>query len=1111
MAEMFHLGFQIDTRPLAQTSAEAAKAADALGKLGEAERKRVEEQKKAADASTRLVQQLQAEQRANAELTSKQKALDDALKASRITAEQHAAAVKALQESHAKLLESIRNPVQPVDTLSQKVGQFTGNLRLNQQEMLGLVGALRGQNGLVGGLESASGALARLGGVLGPVGLGLAAATVAGAAAYVGFKRLAEPLAAAQDQMGLFDARMRNALGSAGAATQTMGQLYDSTQRTGLGFRETADAFLRLARNGEALGATRAQLIQLTDVVQKLGAVSGASRGEIGSGMLQLSQALASGRLNGDELRSIMENMPALAKAIADNLGVGIGQLRQMGAAGELSGEKVFQALLRASSKANEEFSKLPDTVERANQRSADAWDKLLATLGQKWNASGFVVGVTDFFTKLVNKANEALKPDSIGAQIAAVQAERDAFANLPGREGTLRRESLDKRLERLRQRAQEEMRKVSEANEAEEKRLGFAPFKRGVELGGNEYDDFEKKLKKTRDDAQQLQDTIGAIEIRLRTGLADPSERTLLAALRRQAANAKAELEGLAGVLERAKRDLNDARVAQLLGGGGGGTAIVTQAQKQAEQARTKGGGSVQQFIDLGVEQALIKGNEQIATLERQTDAQRKLMQTVGMSRAEVIEFEVANERANKKLELLGTLGGKKAEEWANRYADALRRSKVAADDLSSANARLALQDQLDLARQQMDAIGNPYEQRRLANESQVRNMARTDAVRAGMLREQFDLQERSSVAGTIDRANRNAAFNRSVTGLDAGAVREAELNRRIADAQRNAPRDQASQLGIAQAMRSEDETQRTREYASQEQALQRQLRLMGERQKLVGLLPDEYKVQNALLEKRNQLEAAGVPQDVINRQLQLTELIERQAIAREQQNRPILALQGVFSRLGDGIESAFRDAIEKGLGDGTKAGIRQFEFNLRTAIRKLGAELTYEIGVRPFVEMLKNMAMVWGQKLASSLFGFGGYGDKYAMGGVFGAQRFAAGGAFTNSIVTQPTLFAFAGGGALGLMGEAGPEAIMPLKRGRDGSLGVVGGGGGDMQVVINDMRANTDAPPIKVAQSRGPDNRRILQVMVRDEVRRAVRSGELDTEMFSNFGVARSVARK
>lgn len=68
-------------------------------------------------------------------------------------------------------------------------------------------------------------------------------------------------------------------------------------------------------------------------------------------------------------------------------------------------------------------------------------------------------------------------------------------------------------------------------------------------------------------------------------------------------------------------------------------------------------------------------------------------------------------------------------------------------------------------------------------------------------------------------------------------------------------------------------------------------------------------------------------------------------------------------------------------------------------------------------------------------------------AKGGAFGRdgalQPFAGGG-----VVSRPTLFRFAGG--TGVMGEAGAEAILPLKRGRDGKLGVASAGGGAAQVI-------------------------------------------------------------
>lgn len=98
--------------------------------------------------------------------------------------------------------------------------------------------------------------------------------------------------------------------------------------------------------------------------------------------------------------------------------------------------------------------------------------------------------------------------------------------------------------------------------------------------------------------------------------------------------------------------------------------------------------------------------------------------------------------------------------------------------------------------------------------------------------------------------------------------------------------------------------------------------------------------------------------------------------------------------------------------------------------------------------------IAIAWQAMVVKPLLNF--MGIPMAKGGVVGGdaltgalqgaglgavQPFAKGSAFTNTVVSAPTPFQFAAGGGfgLGLMGEAGPEAVMPLTRGPDGSLGV------------------------------------------------------------------------
>lgn len=143
----------------------------------------------------------------------------------------------------------------------------------------------------------------------------------------------------------------------------------------------------------------------------------------------------------------------------------------------------------------------------------------------------------------------------------------------------------------------------------------------------------------------------------------------------------------------------------------------------------------------------------------------------------------------------------------------------------------------------------------------------------------------------------------------------------------------------------------------------------------------------------------------------------------------------------------------------------------------------------------------------------GFGGFIAK-ALGFLFpGKNASAKGNAFgssgrvtkyaTGGVVASTTPFATRSG-ELGVMGEAGPEAILPLTRTRGGDLGVKMAGGAAQSgtvVQIIDQRGN-DAPPIREETSTTSDGREMKRFII-SAVKDATNRGEMDGAQRKRFG--------
>jgi len=201
------------------------------------------------------------------------------------------------------------------------------------------------------------------------------------------------------------------------------------------------------------------------------------------------------------------------------------------------------------------------------------------------------------------------------------------------------------------------------------------------------------------------------------------------------------------------------------------------------------------------------------------------------------------------------------------------------------------------------------------------------------------------------------------------------------------------------------------------------------------------------------------------------------------EQLKTPVQSLQESFMELADTVlnkvSNAFANAFT-GIVNGTKSVSQAFK-------EMVGSILA---------DFARMMAQKAAASLLGSLFGslLGGGGGGYT-GNVFGApvpgftQPLALGGVLSGGnitpfarggVVNRPTLFPMAKGA--GLMGEAGPEAIMPLTRGPDGKLGVAGGGANVNVNIINQAGADVET------KQNGPD----IDVIIRRAVTSDIANG-------------------
>ncbi len=181
-------------------------------------------------------------------------------------------------------------------------------------------------------------------------------------------------------------------------------KLFDISQRTRSSLPANVELFTRLAFATKELGVSQGELLGLTERINKAIVISGANTQEAQNALIQFSQGLSSGALQGEELRSVLEQLPRVADVIAKQLGVlnpnvdiTRAALKKLGSEGKITAEVVLAAFKNFGGTLDEEFSRTSATIGQSLLQLNNAFLKSFGELDAKIGISSGIVAAIDF------------------------------------------------------------------------------------------------------------------------------------------------------------------------------------------------------------------------------------------------------------------------------------------------------------------------------------------------------------------------------------------------------------------------------------------------------------------------------------------------------------------------------------------------------------------------------------------------------------------------------------------------------------------------------------------------------------------------------------------
>ena len=194
------------------------------------------------------------------------------------------------------------------------------------------------------------------------------------------------------DQFTNIENRSRLVNSTTEALAFSLEEVLNIASQTRTSFQTTGQIYTRLGLATRELGLSQQELLDITRSLNEAVVLSGSNSVESSRAIIQLSQAIASGRLQGDELRSVSEQLPFVADVIARELQVPTDALRALGAQGELTTPIIVRAFRNARDEISGLFSTTIPTVEQSFSVFRTELTRNLASLD---DITGFTRGLS--------------------------------------------------------------------------------------------------------------------------------------------------------------------------------------------------------------------------------------------------------------------------------------------------------------------------------------------------------------------------------------------------------------------------------------------------------------------------------------------------------------------------------------------------------------------------------------------------------------------------------------------------------------------------------------------------------------------------------------------